>query len=199
MKKLVYPVFLISLSILFFHSCKTIGTLEKQGIKLVEGSDLYYTVNMNGSEYPFDINMNGFTDDYISFDWDMGVRNSGTVSIDKESLDSATALYNYFSAGYVHLENKTSVWISKQLFNNLQSGKSAEIDLGNGDKTIFKKTGSEIYCLPETEDQTEKCIKVIIIKDANNTKEIWIANDPQNRLIVMMDIGFRIDLIKIES
>jgi hypothetical protein len=168
--------------------------MQKAGINLIEGSDLFYKVTMGSSTYNFDLNMNYFAKS-ISFDYDLGVSKSGTIYMSEEALESATNLYNYFSGGYKELKNETSVWISKQLFNDLKSGKSIEIGLGNNTKEIFKFVRYETFSFGEKTDKTAYQIPVFIVRSETSKKEIWIANDPKNRLIVMMDLDFRIDLI----
>ncbi len=194
--KYLIPFSFLLLSLFLFSSCTTTGKLAKAGIVLIEGSDLYYEVNAGGQKYSFDLNMNEFSDLNISFDWDMGGVKSGTVAMYGQSLIDSKDLFNYFSGGYTPLTDQTSVWISKQLFKDLKAGKSVEIGLGNGVKESFTYQGPETYSFGDRKDGVPYDIPVFIVATKDGKKEIWIADDPQNRLIVMMDIGFRIDLVK---
>jgi len=186
---------LLILAALLASGCSTKGQLAKAGIVLVEGSDLFYKVNAGGQEYPFDLNINEFGDEIISFDWDMGGARSGTVAMFDQALVDAREMFNYFSGGYTELKDKTSVWISKGLFKDLKSGKMVEIGLGNGVKETFQYKGKETWSFGKQDNGTPYQIPVFIIATKDNSKEIWIADDPQNRLIVMMNIDFRIDLV----
>lgn len=184
------------LALLFFlTSCASKKKLAQAKITFIEGSNLFYEVRMGGEKYNFDLNINEFSDDVISFDWEMGGERSGTIAMNNPSLSNATSLFNYFSGGYKLLKNQTSVWLSKQLFKDLKSGKAVEIDLGNGNKEIFKYQEPETFSFGNKGDGVPHNIPVIVIANEDASKEIWIMNDPQNRLIVMMNLDFRIDLV----
>ncbi len=188
-------ILIIILPLIILSSCTPkMGVLKQEGIDLHEGADLYYTVRQGDVMYPFNININEFNQDYISFDWDMGEINSGSIFISEAALDFSTAMHNYFTRGYKKLDDKTSVWLSKKLFKDLKSGKSVEIDLGMGVKETFTKTGTETYSFGDKGDGVPYNLPVFTVSNKDGSKEIWIADDPSNRLIVMMNIDFRIDL-----
>lgn len=196
MNNISYLCLIFSL-LIFANSCRSIGVLEKKGIEFVEGSDLLYEVNAEGEKYSFDLNINQFSTNYISFDWDMDGTRSGTVSMTQKPLETATKLMNYFTGGYSELKDETSVWISQQLFKDLKTGKTVEINLGKGNVKKFRNNGYEGYCFKD-KDGKEICINTLVVWDEDMKQEIWIADDPNNRLIVKMDIGFEINLIEIQ-
>ena len=192
MKKIIYLIILLFL----ITSCASKKNLSQPSYEFIEGSDLFYEVKMGDEEYDFNINMNQFSEELISFDWEMDMSRSGSIAIRSNELSNAMSLKNYFSGGYKLLENQTSVWVSKKLFNDLKSNKAVEIDLGNGQKEIFQKTTTELFPIINKTNEKDTPIKlpVFIILDKLGKKEIWILDDPKNRLIVMMDLDFRIDL-----
>ena len=104
-------------------------------------------------------------------------------------------LKNRFAGGYKLLDNQTSVWISKKLFNDLKLGKAVEIDMGNGQKETFQYVSLETFSFGNKEDGVPHNLSVFIIGSKDSKKEIWIHDDPNNRLIVRMILDFRIDLI----
>jgi hypothetical protein len=194
MKKII-----ISLSILFamifLASCAIKGALTKAGILLTEGTGLNYEVTAGGQKYPFDIKIKEYSGKEISFDWNMGEAKNGTIEMGEKTLASSKNLFNYFSGGYRKLESETSVWISTELFKELKSGAPVEIGLGNGVKETFKYQGSETYSFGNKEEGVPYNIPVFTVATEDGKKEIWIVDDPQNRLIVMMNLDFRIDLV----
>lgn len=193
MKNIIYFTILFS-TILFFNACKsTTGILKKQGLELVEGSDLFYEVTVAGEKYPFEMNINNFDDYSISFDWEIDYKRSGTVAILNEPLKNSYSLYNYFSNGYKQLTDQTSVWVSEQLFKDAKAGKSMEINLGQGEVVTFKMIGKQSYSFGDNGGKPYN-LPVIVLHSEENDRTIWILDDPTNRLIVWMNIEFKIEL-----
>ena len=93
------------------------------------------------------------------------------------------------------LENETSVWVSSELFKDLKSGNPVEIGLGKGVTGTFKLKNSETWSFGSKADGSSYDLPVFCVSTDDGKKEIRIADDPQNRLIVMMNLDFRIDLI----
>jgi len=188
-----FIVVILSTSIV--SSCSSTKSLAKEGIILTEGADLYYEVQANDDKWNFDLNINHF-ENSISFDYDLGNK-SGTISIDEKALKKSTDLYNYFGNGYKRLTEKTAVWVSKKMFKDLKAGKPVAIGLGssNSKRELFTLKGKETYSFGNKADGVPYNIPVFVIATKDNEKEIWIADDPNNRLIVMMKIEFRIDLV----
>ncbi|MFK7748286.1 MAG: hypothetical protein AB8B65_07850 [Kordia sp.] len=194
MKNLIKLIVIIVVTSIV-SSCSSTKSLAKEGILLIEGSDLYYEVQAGDEKWNFDLNINHFGNS-ISFDYDLGDA-SGTISIDEKALKESTNLYNYFGNGYKRLTEKTTVWVSKKMFKDLKSGKPVAIGLGNSDseKELFTLTGKETYSFGNKEDGVPYNIPVLIVATKDAKKEIWIADDSNNRLIVMMKLDFRIDLV----
>lgn len=194
--KYLTKLYIIILSISLLMSCTSTKNLAKEGINLMEGSDLLYEVKAGDKTYNFDININHFGN-HISFDFDLGSEKSGTVYIEENALENATDLYNYFGNGYEELSEKTAIWISKKMFKELKAGKPVNIGLGNynSEREIFILKGTETYSFGNKGDGMPYNILVFVITTKNNKKEIWIADDIENRLIVKMNLDFKIDLI----
>ena len=193
--KTIIKLITLTLSIVFVFSCASTISLSKQGINLIEGADLFYKVKTKDDTYDFCININHFGK-HISFDYYINLKR-GTIYMDENTLNNATDLYNYFDEGYKELTKKTSVWLSKKLFNDLKAGKSVTIGLQNNssEKELFTLVDSKTYSFGKNENGKPYKIPIIFIATNDNKKEIWIADDPNNRLIVFMNIGLRIDLI----
>jgi hypothetical protein len=122
-------VVIVSTSIV--SSCSSTKSLAKEGITLIEGSDLYYEVQAGDEKWNFDLNINHF-ENSISFVFDLDTK-SGTISIDEKALEESTDLHNYFNNGYKRLTEKTAVWVSKKMFKDVKAGKPVTIGLSNDD------------------------------------------------------------------
>ncbi len=198
MEKSIYGIALLCL-FFFATSCKVQSPLEKQGVKFIEGSDLFYEVTAQGMKYNFDININGFTNTYVSFDWNLADSKNGTVFVHEEAMLESFALKNYFQGGYKALKDRTSVWVSKKLFKEIKSGKTLSIDLDNNEVVEMKMKGTETYSFGDQGGGVPFNVPVIVVGNDDDSRTIWIMDDPNNRLIVMMDIAFRIDLLNVKQ
>jgi hypothetical protein len=195
MNKLVCLV-VVLLNICLFSNCATKSKLAKAGIVLAQGAELNYKVNAGGEKYPFDVIINEISAKTISFDWNMGETRSGSIEMTEKVLTESKNLFNYFSRGHKKLENETSVWISSELFKALKAGSPVEIGLGKGVTETFKYKNSTSWSFGSKPDGSTYEIPVFRVTSNDGEKEIIIADDPQNRLIVMMNLDFRIDLVE---
>ena len=82
-----------------------------------------YKVKFGEAEYDFKVtdavvDMNTG----ISFHWAMNINESmnGKVDISKDALLNAHQQMNRFSAGDHHLTDQTTVWVSKEVFNQIK-------------------------------------------------------------------------------
>lgn len=168
-----------------------------------------WAVNANGSNYNFNIsNININEDGGLDFDWLMtsGASMNGHIKITKDAMEKANAQNNYFGPDLKNatLTDKTTIWISKAVFSELQTNGSAKMDVGNGEEVF-----SLITDKPNERDATpfddkvkisgiEKFINTIHVKNTDGSRQLWILNDAKNPMIVKMDIGFSISLKSID-
>ena len=185
----VFSLFVVT--ILLFSCGKKKG-LFKSGISFEEGNDFVYQVRSATREYEFAININGVERHYVSFDWEMPeLDKSGVVFMGDSALNNAMGMHNYMSSGYLELEDKTSVWMSRKAFTELKAGKKVLMDM-DGSEEVFHMVGTETYSFGDKEDGVPFDISVIIVKNAKGNQEIWVADDSENPLIVRMELDFKI-------
>jgi hypothetical protein len=194
MNKLVF-IAIAFLTVSLFSNCATKSKMDKAGITLVKGAILNYDVNVAGKRYSFDVNITKYNGKTISFDWEMAGTRSGSIEMTETALAGSKNLFNYFSGGPKKLENETSVWISSELFKALKSGSPVEIDLGKGVMETFKLKNSETWSFGTKADGSAYELPVFRVATDDGKKELRIVDDSQNRLIVMMNLDFRIDLV----
>ena len=176
-----------------FFSCGAKKNTAKTGLKLIEGTQFYYTVSYGDYEYDFYINLNSFDrEDGFSFDWYLD-NNRGSVFMKAEALKSAMALHNYFNVATITLSDKTSVWISEKMFQAIKTGKPVEIDLGK-EKQTFTLKRKDIYTFKHKVFGEKIQVPILVISTSDNEKEIWIIDNIENSLIVKMNLEFKIKL-----
>ncbi|MFK7947590.1 MAG: hypothetical protein AB8G11_08375 [Saprospiraceae bacterium] len=179
---------------LILNSCTPMSKLAKAGITFNEGDDFIYEVIDDGEKYKFNINLNGIEAYYISFDWEIPEKDlSGAIFMDETAINSAKSLHNYMKEGYLKLTDKTSVWVSKMVYNEIKGGEIVELLL-DGNKENFKLYDETFYEFGKKMGKPYR-IPVIVIANEDASKKIWIADDKDNCLIVMMELDFNIRLI----
>ena len=168
-----------------------------------------WTVNANGSNYNFTVsNTTENEDGGLEFDWLMtsGTNMNGHIKITKDAMEKASAQNNYFGPDLKNatLTDKTTIWVSKAIFSELQTNGSAKMDVGNGEEVFSlitdkpnKRDAASFYNKVKI-GGIEKFINTIHIKNADYSRQLWILNDVKNPMIVKMDIGFSISLKSID-
>ena len=163
---------------------------------MATGTSFFYTVDKS---YDFIVQLTELSDKLI-FDYEMKkteFRPSlfGTIVMDKTSLESATQQYNSFSGGYTELENTTSVWLSKSVYQSLKNRKEVSIASGYADE-ILTFVRNETMVLSVNDSFVE--INVLY-GETDNGHKYWILDNPDYPLIVKMSIGFDVELYDISA
>ncbi len=118
---------------------------------------------------------------------------SGTVTLTKEALQSATALHNYFENGELTLTDKTSVWVSQKVFADAKAGRPVQLDLGEDGTVVFKLDEEGGGFMPLSIDAARYgdlgAIGTILLRSADGMKTIRIKDDADAPLIVDLDTG----------
>jgi ankyrin repeat protein len=155
-----------------------------------------YAVDFNGQKYKFIIDI--IQDEpEIVFNWKMTTSRGdkeGNISIAAEAVQSATAQYNLFENGEIVLDDKTSVWVSRDVFKSLRSGAETTMNAMGEDKTFVRKNvpdGTEVLV-------NGKAISVIYAEATDGSEKFWILNNPKMPLIMKMDLGWKIGIENIE-
>lgn len=128
---------------------------------------------------------------------------NGTVNISEEAINKAHTQMNHFGKEELSLTDKTTVWLSNEVFSEIKTKGETYID---GDAYQVPKSVTftdvtdalnidELYYTVKVDDQNKyiKCIKVL----GKDGEEMWINDDPKNPLILKMKTDFRIELKQI--
>jgi hypothetical protein len=164
--------------------------------KIAMDTKATYAVDFGGQQYKFIIDI--IQDDpEIVFNWKMTTSRGdkeGNISMAAEAVQSATAQYNLFENGEIVLDDKTSVWVSRDVFKSLRSGAETIMNAMGEDKTFIRKNvpaGTEVVVAGKT-------ISVIYAEATDGSEKFWILNNPKMPLIMKMDLGWKIAIEKIE-
>lgn len=158
-----------------------------------------YNVNFQNRDYDFRVSSpNVNMDEGASFRFKMTGDNSitGKVIIGKEALATAHDQNNNFTNGDLSLTDKTSVWVSKEVFKELKEKGSSVMGAdswGAKEYSVVDNNSTDSKYYPvniDGENLYIKCIKVV----SEDGQEIWIADDAENPLILKMNISFVIEL-----
>lgn len=166
-------------------------------------------VNANGAAYDFTVSKPlGSVDADLEFNWAMtsGDDMNGYIKITREAMDTAKGQNNYFGPGLKNttLTDKTTVWISKKVFEEITKNGSCKMDVGNGEEVFtLVKDDLENRDMEPFEEKikvkgVEKFVNTFHIKNEEGNRQLWILNDAKNPLIVKMDIGWSITLWSLE-
>lgn len=164
--------------------------------KIAMDTKATYAVDFGGQQYKFIIDI--IQDDpEIVFNWKMTTSRGdkeGNISMAAEAVQSATAQYNLFENGEIVLDDKTSVWVSRDVFKSLRSGAETTMNAMGEDKIFVRKNvpaGSEVVV-------GGKPVSVIYAEAMDGSEKFWILNNPKMPLIMKMDLGWKIAIEKIE-
>lgn len=168
-----------------------------------------WEVNVDGAAYDFIVtNVAGNTATDFEFDWAMTNKDDmkGHIKITKAAMENAMAQNNYFGPAFKNatLTDKTTVWISLAVFNELLKKGSVKMDVGNGEE-IFTVVADNIddrdkdpFDYKVQVSGSDKFLNTLHIKNEDGSRQLWILNDAKNPMIIKMDLGWSIILKSIE-
>jgi len=131
---------------------------------------------------------------------------NGHIKITAGAMKSAIGQNNYFGPRLKNatLTDKTTIWVSQDIFTQLSKKGSAKMDVGNGPEvftTVTDKDGDaekESFKDAIKVKGSEKTVTTLHVKNSDGSRQLWILNNPQNPLIVKMDLGWTIVLKSVE-
>lgn len=183
MKKVFY-LFIISLLSI------SANLAPHEDIDIGPGSTLVYTVTMGEHSYDFIVNVTQL-DDAIRFDYNMtneaGTR--GTVIISAEAYESARIQNNYFFGDLLELDNETTVWVSKTVFNEFKAGETTI--QSHDEMETLTQLDQGTYPV-SMHDETHEL--PVLYGETNMGNKFWILDNPEMPLILKMDLGWSIAL-----
>jgi hypothetical protein len=159
----------------------------------------------DGSKYDFTVsNPKGAVLTDFEFDWAMtsGADMNGHIKITKEAMKAATGQNNYFGPRLKNatLTDKTTIWVSQDVFIALSKKGTAKMDVGNGEEVFtvvgFKTDDKDKAAFNDNVmvKGTEKTLTTLHVKNTDGSRQLWILNNLQNPLIIKMDLGWTIVL-----
>jgi hypothetical protein len=169
-----------------------------------------YEVTTSQSTYPFIVsNAKVAMDHEISFKWKMGspVNKEGAVTISKDAVNTANAQMNNFGSGSVNITDKTSVWISNTVYNQIKKdGKTfikSSNEAGKNFTVVNDVEESKAQSLIDIDYDTNYRIgwlNIIHIQSEDGKEAYWINDDPKNPIIIKMAlVPFSITLKEIKT
>ena len=174
-------------------------TTQNGKISLKVGSKLVYDVNNNNTKYQFIITIKKL-ENGITFDWQMTtpINKKGTVEMSKEATENATALFNYFAGGLTKLTDKTSVWISQDVWKDMHDDdEMVMLSLDDQEETAFFREDGEVY--KTTQNTTAIELKTSTLRSLTDLQTITIWENEEFPIILKMDLGWTIELKEITS
>lgn len=161
-----------------------------------KGTRLVYDVNYGGSNYEFTVTVKDNTKEYV-FDWRMNgpTKSIGSLNLNKDAIDNATGIFNYFTASGVNPTDQCCVVLSKKMYESFKNNGSMEIytDKKNGVKTIF---GNPIYHTQSFgyNNNFSNEFNCLTVNDGGGDYQITYVNDPEFPLIVEMKLDWTLKL-----
>jgi len=167
--------------------------------KISEGDVLVYDVRDKGDLYYFMVTVKEYKNS-ILFDWEMTepMNKKGSVEIRPKALSNSKELVNYVKEAPVVLEDKTIVWLSRNMFKEITGGSVPDI-------TFDGKAGNKMTVTGNSKQNIQykgKSLEVDVVEVTNNQsffdlKKLAILNSSDNPLIVRMNIGFTVELVEV--
>lgn len=168
-----------------------------------------WQVTSFGGAYNFTVSsIAGNAKDSLSFNWLMtnGPGMNGHILLTTEALDTASAQNNFFGPDLKNavLTDKTTIWLSSTVYNNLLKNGTCKMDVGAGQEIYDVMVDEPGNRDKEAFDKTvnvkgaQKYLNTIHITNKEGSRQLWILKDAQNPLVVKMDIGFSLELKSIE-
>lgn len=166
-------------------------------IELCEQSVLTWEVNLGSMRHEFVLrNLKVQEDGGIGFSYTMeGYRAvQGDVVISPKAMAKARKQYNYFAGGEVYLKEKTSVFVSRLVANELKKG-GAKMQ-PEEKEFFFKKSGKEKLEV-QVNGETKKLKGTLGVAKNGNRVVIW--KNKTLPMVLHMELGWEITLKSIET
>ncbi|HYG14506.1 MAG TPA: hypothetical protein VEC12_02060 [Bacteroidia bacterium] len=181
----------------FFSAKSQTDSASKVDIK--PGTKLVYDVNANGNKYQFVVTVKNLGNG-ITFDWTMTTPDnlSGTVEMTPGALDTAHALYNFFTGGMTKLADQTSVWVSTSVWKDIHDeDEMTDLKLDSETEDSFIR-----FAMPDGYATTYKGTPATMASSelrslfTDNVITVW--ENEKFPIILKMNLGWTIELREIK-
>ena len=162
-------------------------------------------------EYNFDIELlKKDLNNQIEYNWSMSndENQKGKVYITKEALENGHAQHNYYYGGGIDsLIDRTSIWLSKEVFQQIIKDSTVLIDCGTGAgdekfnlvRNNLNNRDYDRYNEPIMVNGVKKYVNCLHIMNEDETRHFWILNSAENPIIIKMDLSdFKLQLKSVE-
>lgn len=200
MKAIVLKINILLVALVFGFAANA------QEFSIKPGDVLTYHVKTPTAEYDFTVTLKTWRPN-LSFDWVMSgdVNQKGAISFNNADASDAMGLNNFFNAGAVTLQGKTSVWVSARVFKLLAAKATANITIDNA-AIAEPFINCQVSNFAVNFNGAQAMFKNIVARNnagctnGAGAKEIRILNNAQNPLIVYMDMaGWTIELTSVKQ
>ena len=188
----------IALTLVAIAAFKPVKQSELKSIPV--NSQLAYNVDFKGEKYQFVVEVLKKSPELVfKYNLTMGGGMNATVTISADAMKTAVNQNNYFNGRDVSLGDKTTVWVSQKVFNDITTnGKTSMGDVqGLGIKTTeYSLVGKEKFSTSLNGDPIT--LEALHLKATNGSNyEYWIWNNAADPLILKMDLGWGISIKEI--
>lgn len=205
MKRLFFllPVFLLGSCGLFKKNSN--GLQEPTGVETWFAnedfeeirSSLMITYNVTSSSETYDFIVYPFTNAGYSYDY-MINGTSGTVITGNWAKDSAVKYNTMFYGDTMRTDNMGTVWLSRKTYSDL-------LFTGKSTMTFSQETGPEEFFVKGTENisiglqDSSITLAAVVLKNQAGTRKIMFLPDGNYPLILSMDIGFQVQIMRVDN
>lgn len=170
-------------------------------LEIKEGMTLVYGANYYGNEFDINFHIKSLNHQVV-FDYDGtgGRDNSGTIVMAEKALEMARAQDNYYhDGGKKNLENQTTIWVSKLVFNKLISQGEVSISTDGGASQVRLLNGvvQHDYNIRNV-NKEETSISCIYSATADEKVKYWVSLNEDNPIIIKMEMGWSIWLKEVK-
>lgn len=127
-----------------------VSELENFEKAMKPGTILNYEVKMGKVQYQLSVTIKSLGNEII-YEWETSTPSNkkGSVKMTADAINNATALFHVFENGAVHLDNQTSLWLSKKIQSDVGANAEALIKMNGATDTatLMSNTISEVGML----------------------------------------------------
>jgi len=159
------------------------------------GTTNIYEVDFKGSKYDFIVTVKeNSAAKGLVFDYKMtnAPGTNGTVYMTDEARKTAHAQNNYFSGGEMKLADMTTVWMSNEVFEELEKKGESKISTDGGETWVVLKRKYYNYDFPiQTQSGLKAEFGYMYCESDDGSAKYWIQTGG-NPIILKMDLGWSI-------
>ncbi len=205
MKRWVWFGLFVCIAVSMVHAQIDVGKEKMKGstMPLKKGLKLTYGVDFFGRQYDFIVWVTS-KDDGIAFDYTMTTfpnQQKVPVKIGAAAMDTARIQHNYFDGRPLILVDRTTVWVSERVFNELVQNGNTVISPDGGRRwveLVGVRVGHNYTFYDELNQKDVTNLNYVYAESADGKVKYWIHLSENNPLILRMDLGWKIWLKKMD-